>query len=103
MCRHAHFASWKIILTVCWRPERCRLDAVAQVHAIAGARSLRWPMMNREDDASPLAKLVERPFNRAFKADTGRTPTEFRRMALTERQARDGLQGLPDRNDNSIS
>ena len=27
------------------------------------------------------------PFNRAFKADTGMTPTEFRRHALTRSQA----------------
>jgi AraC-like DNA-binding protein len=27
------------------------------------------------------------PFNRAFKADTGLTPTEFRRDALAESQA----------------
>jgi AraC-like DNA-binding protein len=43
------------------------------------------------------------PFNRAFKADTGLTPTEFRRMALAGRQAGDGEWGLPDRTDNSIS
>jgi AraC-like DNA-binding protein len=30
------------------------------------------------------------PFNRAFKADTGLTPTEFRQMALASRQSRDG-------------
>ena len=30
------------------------------------------------------------PFNRAFKADTGLTPTEFRRSALAKRQTEDG-------------
>ena len=34
------------------------------------------------------------PFNRAFKADTGLTPTEFRRRAATEEQNRDGEAGV---------
>lgn len=33
------------------------------------------------------------PFNRAFKADTGLTPTEFRQMALAGRQTGDGESG----------
>jgi AraC-like DNA-binding protein len=34
------------------------------------------------------------PFNRAFKADTGLTPTEFRRRAAAEEQNRDGEAGI---------
>jgi AraC-like DNA-binding protein len=34
------------------------------------------------------------PFNRAFKADTGLTPTEFRRMALAGRHAGDDESGI---------
>jgi len=34
------------------------------------------------------------PFNRAFKADTGLTPTEFRQMARAGRQGADGEAGI---------
>lgn len=34
------------------------------------------------------------PFNRAFKTDTGLTPTEFRRRAVAEEQNREGEAGV---------